>query len=152
MFYLILLVVFSCGMTAGVISLRRRNKQLTQELYFTRAEKHLLDVEFHELLDGVDIAYDERQRLIRLVWERTLQRDDAHKMLEVVLKRDLENNETPKNLGVEVGRAGIYYKFTYKDGDVVLNENSIILPDEESEVASRDSPQQAPEEREDLLE
>lgn len=162
---ILFLGVFSLGMMTCVVHLSRKNRSLEEDYFFLERDYESSQRSLNAVRDENDQVYIEKRRLIKLVRSRTVERDDAHKMLKMVLERDLENNRGFEQVGVELSDVTLNYQFNNKDdelGVVEVSRSGVLYlfdkaerinyegnrrADSKSSVASGDSPEQEAEVR-----
>lgn len=162
---ILFLGVFALGMGACVIHLSRKNRELEEKYFFLERDYESSQRSLNAVRDENDQVYIEKRRLIKLIRSRTTERDDAHKMLEMVLNRDLENNQGFEQVRVELSDVTLNYQFNNKDdelGVVEVSRSGVLYlfdkaerinyegnrrADSKSSVASGDSSEQEAEVR-----
>lgn len=146
---ILFLGVFALGMGACVSSLIRRNRTLQEDNCFLKADNKYYGTQIERLERDLDEEEGERRRFATANFRLHGELNSAHRMLAMTLGRDLENNIAPDRIGVEVGRAGVHYKFTYNQDGATINEVN-TRSDEEPALAGWYSSEQASQERTDV--
>lgn len=155
---ILFLGVFALGMMACVIKLLRDRDKLRENLYWRDSQTHLLQEDVANMTSEIGT-------LTRQLIVKSNDLTAAHKNLEMILSRDLENNQGFEQARVELSGTTLNYQFNNKDdelGVVEVSRSGVLYlfdkaerinyegnrrSDAKSTVASGDSTEQAAQDR-----
>lgn len=133
---ILFLGVFTLVLGVYVLSLSRQNQNLTEDNTFRKIDNRRYYARVLDLERDLGEEEAERRRFAQVNFNLHQELNSTKRMLMMMVGRDLENNITFDNIVVEIGRNGVYYKFSDKESA----DDGYRRSDEESEMASRYSP------------
>lgn len=114
---ILFLGAFALGMGACVIKLLRDRDKLREDLYWRDSQTHLLQEDVVNMTSEIGT-------LTRQLIVKSNDLTAAHSMLEMVLDRDLENNQGFEQSRVELSGTTLNYQFNNKNDELGVVEVS----------------------------